>query len=97
MITREQTRRAFLKTTAIVTSATLAAPYVKSAHSAGKVSLAFWDHWVPGANETTRQVIEDWGRANNVEVVVDFLESGPPTPTSTPRSKPRRARGAATI
>jgi Bacterial extracellular solute-binding protein len=75
MITRP-TRRDFLRTTAIATSATLAAPYVQTAHSAGKVSVAFWDHWVPGANETTRQVIEDWGRANNVEVVVDFLESG---------------------
>lgn len=55
------TRRDFLKTTAIATSAALAAPYVKSAHSAGKVSVALWDHWVPGANEATRQVIQEWG------------------------------------
>ena len=75
MITKP-TRRDFLQTTAIVTSAALAAPYVKSAHSAGKVSVALWDHWVPGANEATRQVIEDWGRANNIDVVVDFFELG---------------------
>jgi ABC-type glycerol-3-phosphate transport system substrate-binding protein len=71
----QRTRRDFLRTTAIATGAALAAPYVKSAHSAGKVSVALWDHWVPGANETTLRVVEDWSRANNVEVVVDFLES----------------------
>jgi Bacterial extracellular solute-binding protein len=75
MITKP-TRRDFLRTTAIATSTALAAPYVKSARSAGKVSVAFWDHWVPGANETAQQVIEDWAAANEVEVVVDFLASG---------------------
>ena len=76
MITSKPTRREFLKTTAIATSAALAAPYVKTAHSAGQVSVALWDHWVPGANEAMRQVIEDWGAANNVDVVVDFFASG---------------------
>jgi hypothetical protein len=75
MITKP-TRRVFLRTTAIATGAALAAPYVKSAHSAGKVSVALWDHWVPGANEMMRQVIEDWGAANDVQVAIDFLESG---------------------
>ena len=75
MITKS-TRRVFLQTTTIAAGTALATPYVKSARSAGKVSVALWDHWVPGANETMRQIIEHWGAANNVEVVVDFLEAG---------------------
>ncbi len=70
------TRRNFLRTTAIATGAMLATPYVKSAQSAGKVSVALWDHWVPGANQTMQQIIEGWGASNNVAVVIDFLKSG---------------------
>ncbi len=51
-------------------------PYVRAARSAGVVKVALWDHWVPGANDTMRQLIEDWGAANSVEVAIDFLESG---------------------
>jgi TAT (twin-arginine translocation) pathway signal sequence len=72
----QPSRRQFLKTTAVVTGAALAAPYVRAARSAGVVKVALWDHWVPGANDTMRQLIEDWGAANSVEVAIDFLESG---------------------
>jgi hypothetical protein len=68
-------RRKFLKTTALATGATLAAPYVKTAHSAGKVSLGLWDHWVPGANDVLKQLADDWGKQNNVEVTIDFITS----------------------
>lgn len=69
------TRRTFLKTTALATGATLAAPYVKTAHSAGKVALGLWDHWVPGANDVLQKIAQDWGAANNVEVTIDFITS----------------------
>jgi hypothetical protein len=69
------TRRRFLKTTALATGAALAAPYVKTAHSAGKVNLGLWDHWVPGANAVMKQLAEDWGKKNNVEVNIDFITS----------------------
>jgi hypothetical protein len=68
-------RRRFLKTTALATGATLAAPYVKTAYTAGKVSLGLWDHWVPGANAVMKQLAEDWGKKNNVEVTIDFITS----------------------
>jgi hypothetical protein len=42
----------------------------------GQVKRGVLESLVPGANEATQQVIQDWGRVNNVEVVVDFLESG---------------------
>ena len=29
----------------------VAAPFVRGAHAAGKLSVGFWDHWVPGAND----------------------------------------------
>ena len=67
-------RRRFLQTTALGAAA-VAAPYVKTAHSAGKLSLGLWDHWVPGANEVMRQIITDWGQKNNVDTQVDFITS----------------------
>jgi hypothetical protein len=68
-------RRTFLKTTAAAGALAVAAPYVKTAHSAGRVTLGLWDHWVPGANDVLRQIAEEWGRQNNVEVVIDFITS----------------------
>ena len=46
---RKMTRRRFLATTAAST-AIIAMPHVRGAHAAGKLSMGFWDHWVPGAN-----------------------------------------------
>ena len=66
-------RRKFLKTTALATGATLAAPYIKTAHSAGTLALGMWDHWVPGANDVLVKMCQDWGQQNNVEVTLDFI------------------------
>jgi hypothetical protein len=68
-------RRRFLKTTALATGATLAAPYIKTAHSAGTLALGMWDHWVPGANDVLARMCQEWGEANNVEVTLDFITS----------------------
>lgn len=75
MIKSKPTRRSFIKTTALATGATLAAPYIKTAHSAGKLELGLWDHWVPGANDTMVKLCQDWGEANNVEITLDFITS----------------------
>jgi len=50
-------------------------PYIKTAHSAGKLKLALWDHWVPGVNDVLRRFCEQWGADNGVEVSVDFITS----------------------
>ncbi len=68
-------RRTFLKTAGAAAAGTFAAPYVKTAHSAGKLKLGLWDHWVPGTNEVQRQILTEWGEANGVEVTVDFITS----------------------
>ena len=68
-------RRKFLKTTALATGATLAAPYIKTAHSAGTLALGMWDHWVPGANDVLAKMCQDWGQQNNVDVTLDFITS----------------------
>lgn len=69
------TRRKLVKTSAIVGAGTLAAPYVKRAHSAGTVTLGLWDHWVPGANDRMVQLANEWGEANNVGIEIDFITS----------------------
>ena len=68
-------RRAFIKTAGAAAAGALAAPYVKTAHSAGKLKLGLWDHWVPGANEALEQILTKWGEDNGVEVTVDFITS----------------------
>ncbi|MEZ5933776.1 MAG: extracellular solute-binding protein [Alphaproteobacteria bacterium] len=68
-------RRKFVQTTALATGAILAAPYIKTAHSAGTLALGMWDHWVPGANDVLAKMCQDWGEANNVEVTLDFITS----------------------
>ena len=55
------TRRHFIRTTAAST-AVVAMPYVRGSHAAGKLSIGFWDHWVPGANDTSRALVEEMGR-----------------------------------
>jgi ABC-type glycerol-3-phosphate transport system substrate-binding protein len=51
----------------------VAAPFVRGAHAAGKLSVGFWDHWVPGANDAMRTIIKEWADKEKVEVQVDFI------------------------
>ena len=68
-------RRRFLKAGAATAAVIGAAPYVKSARSAGSLSLGLWDHWVPGVNAVMEEICVSWGEANNVAVTVDFITS----------------------
>lgn len=72
---KKQTRRQFLATTAAVTATTFAAPYVKRAYAAGSLSVGLWDHWVPGANDATKKLVDEWSKKENVEVKLDFITS----------------------
>src|ERR1051325_6712534 len=49
------TRRRVMETAAAA-SAVFAVPFVRGAHAAGRLSVGFWDHWVPGANDTARKL-----------------------------------------
>ena len=68
------TRRRFLSRTAAAT-AIIAMPHVRGAHAAGKLSIGFWDHWVPGANEASRALCQHWGAKEKVEVSIDYITS----------------------
>ena len=69
------TRRSLLKSAALGSVAAIAAPYVKGAYAAGSLSLGFWDHWVPGANNTLTKLCNEWGEKNKVEVKIDYITS----------------------
>src|SRR5262249_2759320 len=66
------TRRRFLATTA---GAALAMPHVRGAYAAGKLSMGFWDHWVPGGNNATTALVNEWAAREKVEVTIDFITS----------------------
>ena len=68
------TRRHFLATTAAST-ALIAAPYVRGAHAAGKLTVGFWDHWVPNANDATRQMCEEWAAKEKIDIQIDYIPS----------------------
>jgi ABC-type glycerol-3-phosphate transport system substrate-binding protein len=68
------TRRRFLATSAAA-SALVAAPYVRGAHAAGKLSVGFWDHWVPGANDTLTKLCKEWAEKEKVEITIDYITS----------------------
>jgi len=72
MVTTALTRRALLQTAA---TTALAAPFVHGAHAAGKLSVGFWDHWVPGANDTLTKLCNEWAAKEKVEVQIDFITS----------------------
>ena len=68
------TRRTVLRTAALATTM-LASPFVRGAHAAGKLSVAFWDHWVPGANKPLEQLSREWAEKEKVDLTVDFITS----------------------
>src|SRR3954452_871416 len=68
------TRRSLLKTAALATTA-LAVPFVRGAFAAGKLACGFWDHWVPGANDTLTKLCKEWGAKEKVDVTIDYITS----------------------
>ena len=75
MVSRKVSRRRFVASTAAASTALVAAPFVRGAYAAGKLSLGLWDHWVPGANKATEEVIKTWADKEKVEVTIDFITS----------------------
>src|SRR3954465_15564747 len=69
------TRRGAIKTAALATTALVAAPHIRGAHAAGKLSIGFWDHWVPGANNASKTLCKEWGEKNKVEISIDYITS----------------------
>ena len=42
---------------------------------AGKLSIGFWDHWVPGANKASKALARNGARRNKVEISIDYITS----------------------
>jgi hypothetical protein len=59
-----------------VAAAALPLVHVRTAHAAGSLKLAFWDHWVPAANPVMKQLVAEWGKKNKVDVTLDLLSAG---------------------
>jgi ABC-type glycerol-3-phosphate transport system substrate-binding protein len=70
---RRTTRRTVLQTAAL--STLVATPFVRGAYAAGKLSVGFWDHWVPGANVPLEKLCHEWAEKEKVEIKVEFITS----------------------
>ncbi len=64
-------RRRFIAASAAASASMIAAPFVRTAHAAGKLTLGFWDHFVPTANKTCDALIQEWAAKEKVEVQID--------------------------
>jgi ABC-type glycerol-3-phosphate transport system substrate-binding protein len=58
-------------------AATVALPlvHIRTAGAAGKLSIFFWDHWVPAGNDIMRKQVGAWAEKNKVNVQIDFITS----------------------
>jgi hypothetical protein len=72
MVKRKLTRRCFLAATS---ASIIAMPYVRGANAAGRLSVGFWDHWVPGANKASQALCEEWAAKEKVDLSIDYITS----------------------
>ena len=75
MSRKKLSRRQFVAATALTSAALITAPYIRGAHAAGKLSIGFWDHWVPGANKASTDLVNEWAAKEKVEVSIDYIPS----------------------
>ncbi len=69
------TRRGFVAASAAASATLISAPFVRTAHAAGKLSIGFWDHWVPGANDVSRALAMEWADKEKVDLQIDYITS----------------------
>ena len=72
---RRISRRRFVSTTAAASTSLLAAPFVRTAGAAGNLSLALWDHWVPGGNTAMTEICQAWADKEKVNLQIDYLST----------------------
>ena len=75
MSRKKLSRRQFVAATALSSAALITAPYIRGAHAAGKLTMGFWDHWVPGANKASTDLVNEWAAKEKVEVSIDYITS----------------------
>jgi ABC-type glycerol-3-phosphate transport system substrate-binding protein len=70
---RKMSRRSTLKLAA--TAAALPLVHIRTGRAAGKVSIGFWDHWVPEGNAIMQKQCDAFSATHQVEVQADFITS----------------------
>src|ERR1700719_408332 len=75
MSRKRLSRRQFVAAGALSSAALITAPFVRTARAAGKLTMGFWDHWVPGANKVCSDLVNEWADKEKVEVAIDFITS----------------------
>lgn len=75
MSENDQDRRRFIQRSAHVSAVAVAAPYVHTSRAAGSLSIGFWDHWVPGANQATTDLAKEWAEKEKVDIKIDYITS----------------------
>jgi ABC-type glycerol-3-phosphate transport system substrate-binding protein len=75
MSRKKLSRRQFVAATALTSAALISAPFVRSARAAGSLTMGFWDHWVPGANKASTDLVNEWAAKEKVEVSIDYVTS----------------------
>jgi len=56
-------------------AAALPLVHIRTAGAAGRLTIGFWDHWVPVGNDATRKMVAKWEEQTKTEVVIDFITS----------------------
>ncbi len=84
-------RRSALKLAAA--SAALPLVHIRTAGAAGKLSIGFWDHWVPGSNDVMKKHVDAWAEKNKVEVTADFITSSGNKLALTPAAETQAKAG----
>ena len=90
---RHVTRRNALQLGAA--AAALPLVHIRTAGAAGKLTVGFWDHWVPAANDVMKKQVMAWADKNKVEVTIDFITSNG-FKIRSPRPPKRRRKPAMT-
>src|SRR5437667_4990688 len=75
MSRKKLSRRQFVAATAMSSAALITAPYIRTAYAAGKLTMGFWDHWVPDANKASTALVNEWAEKEKVEVSIDYITS----------------------
>ena len=73
-MTKKFDRRRFIQTTAAASAAAMF-PYIRTSRAAGNLKVAFWDHWVPGANKVMESICHEWAAKHKVDISIDFITS----------------------
>jgi len=76
MAGKGMTRRNTLRSGAgVISAGALSAPMVHAQGTGGSLRFAFWDHWVPGGNDSLKQLAQRFGEQNRMTVSLDFINT----------------------